>query len=401
MNAAADAQLTIGSGPGAFTVTSGSNVVSGLLAGVTLTLLGTDDRTGDGLDRARRARPRRQGAGARRRREPAAPDDRRRSPRTTRRRRPRSRSPVTSRRPQLANASRARSKTRSAGSASSARASSASPPTRTATSRSTARRSSPRTTPNPTGVAEMFTQGGSSANPDVTFISAADATQGGVVQRERDAARDAGDLDRAERHVADRRRSSIAREGRHEPDLLRGEGDRHAGRRGQRPERRVRERGPRARGDASTAPASRSTPVGYGHNAQFDVAWDGTNFSTFTGTDVAGTINGVTATGNGQQLLVPFATPGFGGLALNITGTTLGDLGTFTYSPGIAQRVSTAVNDATDAVTGYITHRAERPAHDQIKSFNDDDRRHGAADRAVPGAPADRSSRTWRPSSAR
>ena len=41
VNAAADAQLTVGTGPGAFTVTSGSNVVSGLLAGVTLTLLGT------------------------------------------------------------------------------------------------------------------------------------------------------------------------------------------------------------------------------------------------------------------------------------------------------------------------------------------------------------------------
>ena len=38
VNAAADAQLTIGSGPGASTVTSGSNVVSGLMAGVTLTL---------------------------------------------------------------------------------------------------------------------------------------------------------------------------------------------------------------------------------------------------------------------------------------------------------------------------------------------------------------------------
>ena len=41
VNAAADAQLTVGTGPGAFTVTSGSNIVSGLLAGVTLTLLGT------------------------------------------------------------------------------------------------------------------------------------------------------------------------------------------------------------------------------------------------------------------------------------------------------------------------------------------------------------------------
>ena len=41
VNAAADAQLTVGTGPGAFTVTSGSNTISGLLPGVTLNLLGT------------------------------------------------------------------------------------------------------------------------------------------------------------------------------------------------------------------------------------------------------------------------------------------------------------------------------------------------------------------------
>ena len=68
---------------------------------------------------------------------------------------------------------------------------------------------------------------------------------------------------------------------------------------------------------------------------------------------------------------MPFTTPGFGGLALNIAGSTLGDLGTFTYNPGIAQRVNTAVDDATDAVTGYITSR-RTTSHDQIKSFNSD-----------------------------
>ena len=41
VNAAADALLTVGTGPGAFTVTSGSNTISGLLPGVTLNLLGT------------------------------------------------------------------------------------------------------------------------------------------------------------------------------------------------------------------------------------------------------------------------------------------------------------------------------------------------------------------------
>ena len=109
--------------------------------------------------------------------------------------------------------------------------------------------------------------------------------------------------------------------------------------------------------------------VGYGHTSTFDVAWDGTNFSTFAGTDVAGTINGVAATGAGQQLMIPFDTPGWGGLALNITGTTLGDLGTFNYNPGIAQRVSTAVTSATDAVTGSMT-TAQNTLNTQIQTFN-------------------------------
>ena len=77
------------------------------------------------------------------------------------------------------------------------------------------------------------------------------------------------------------------------------------------------------------------------------------------------------ATGSGQQLLVPFTTPGIGGLALNIAGHRAGDLGTFTYTPGIAQRVSTAVNDATDPVTGSIT-LTQNNLNDQIKSFNSD-----------------------------
>jgi len=55
-------------------------------------------------------------------------------------------------------------------------------------------------------------------------------------------------------------------------------------------------------------------------------------------------------------------------LALNIIGTTLGDLGTFTYGPGIAQRVSTAVSAATDAVSGSIT-TSQSDLNTQIKTF--------------------------------
>jgi flagellar hook-associated protein 2 len=108
----------------------------------------------------------------------------------------------------------------------------------------------------------------------------------------------------------------------------------------------------------------------YGKAAQFDVAWDGTNYTTATGADVAGTINGVTATGSGQQLMVPFDDAQAGGLALNVTATSTGAIGTFTYTPGVAQRAAIAVNNATDSVTGFITSR-ENDYKARIKYITD------------------------------
>jgi flagellar hook-associated protein 2 len=93
----------------------------------------------------------------------------------------------------------------------------------------------------------------------------------------------------------------------------------------------------------------------YGTAATFDVAWDGTTYSTFAGTNVQGTIDGKAAVGSGQQLSVPFDDDELGGLALKITATSTGALGTFTYNAGIAQRSATALLDATDALDGYIT----------------------------------------------
>jgi flagellar hook-associated protein 2 len=93
----------------------------------------------------------------------------------------------------------------------------------------------------------------------------------------------------------------------------------------------------------------------YGHAATFEVAWDGATYESFAGTDVAGKINGKDAIGSGQQLSMAFDDPDLGGLALNITSTTTGPLGTFTYNPGIGQRVSTALTQATDALDGYLT----------------------------------------------
>ena len=109
----------------------------------------------------------------------------------------------------------------------------------------------------------------------------------------------------------------------------------------------------------------------YGANASFDVDWgDGSGFTTHAGQDVQGTINGVTALGSGQQLMMPFDDPNAGGLALKITSGGTGDFGTFTYNPGLAQRVQTAVNAATDPVTGYIT-ASENDFKARIQFIND------------------------------
>ena len=78
-------------------------------------------------------------------------------------------------------------------------------------------------------------------------------------------------------------------------------------------------------------------------------------WESHAGTDVAGTINGVTATGQGQALIAPPLDPTLGGLALTITASAPGALGTFTYIPGIAARLDAAASDAIDFGTGSIT----------------------------------------------
>ncbi len=65
----------------------------------------------------------------------------------------------------------------------------------------------------------------------------------------------------------------------------------------------------------------------YGSGASFDVDWGARQLRHHKGVDIAGTINGVAATGSGQQLLVPFADNTLSGLALKITNGVTGDLG--------------------------------------------------------------------------
>lgn len=79
---------------------------------------------------------------------------------------------------------------------------------------------------------------------------------------------------------------------------------------------------------------------------------------TFTGTDVQGTIDGIAATGNGQELSAPTDDPTLDGLAVLVTTpgiTSTTDLGSITYSPGVAQQLVTVADAASNASTGSIS----------------------------------------------
>jgi flagellar hook-associated protein 2 len=78
-------------------------------------------------------------------------------------------------------------------------------------------------------------------------------------------------------------------------------------------------------------------------------------WESHAGLDVAGTINGVAATGTGQVLMAPATDRTLGGLALTVTATAAGAYGTFAYAPGAAQRLNMVATGATDFASGSIT----------------------------------------------
>jgi len=110
----------------------------------------------------------------------------------------------------------------------------------------------------------------------------------------------------------------------------------------------------------SSGYALQVTSAGYGPSQSFSVAETGGGFGlagTFTGTDVSGTINGVTATGNGQVLSAPVSDPTLAGMSLlvSVPGiTSATGIGSFTYTPGVAQALASLASAATSP-TGDVT----------------------------------------------
>lgn len=112
------------------------------------------------------------------------------------------------------------------------------------------------------------------------------------------------------------------------------------------------------------------TSVQYGSNQTFSVTSTASGSGTtglggaagtpvnFTGSDVAGTINGVAATGNGQVLTAPASDPTLAGLAVQVTTpgiSSLTSLGTFTYTAGVAQQLASLAGTASNPGTGSIS----------------------------------------------
>jgi flagellar hook-associated protein 2 len=88
----------------------------------------------------------------------------------------------------------------------------------------------------------------------------------------------------------------------------------------------------------------------------FEVAWDGATFVPAAGTDIAGTIDGVPVTGIGNDMVVPSGSRA--GLRVTYDGTTTGVVGTISYEPGLAQRLVSAVALARDPNGGALTSSA-------------------------------------------
>jgi flagellar hook-associated protein 2 len=88
---------------------------------------------------------------------------------------------------------------------------------------------------------------------------------------------------------------------------------------------------------------------------QADGAGEAGTGTAAAGLNVAGTINGETATGTGQMLTGSSGNANTAGLTLQITATSAGSYGTVALSKGIASLMSDYTSSVTDSTTGIIT----------------------------------------------
>jgi flagellar hook-associated protein 2 len=123
--------------------------------------------------------------------------------------------------------------------------------------------------------------------------------------------------------------------------------------------------------------------AGFGSAQSFTVASDstasgtlgltgGSSSATYAGVDVAGTINGVAATGTGQFLAAPTTDKTLGGLSVQVTAagiTSNTDLGSISYTPGLAQLLSNISAQYADPTSGSIS-QTIKGLQNQSRSLN-------------------------------
>jgi flagellar hook-associated protein 2 len=102
----------------------------------------------------------------------------------------------------------------------------------------------------------------------------------------------------------------------------------------------------------------------------------GVAVKTTAGQDIVGDIDGEDATGVGNILTLNSTTSRANGLSLAVdvsdadVALNFGVIGEVTYLPGLAQSLSSVLNDVTDKSTGALV-RAQQSRVDDVKSFQD------------------------------
>ncbi|HEU20358.1 MAG TPA: flagellar hook protein [Deltaproteobacteria bacterium] len=94
----------------------------------------------------------------------------------------------------------------------------------------------------------------------------------------------------------------------------------------------------------------------------------GLDNTIFTGLDVAGTINGESATGRGQSLTGNSGETNIAGLVIKYSGTETGDAGTVRLTVGVAELFDRALFNITDPYEGYVAFKKDS-LQTSIKDF--------------------------------
>ncbi|MBW2102387.1 MAG: flagellar filament capping protein FliD [Deltaproteobacteria bacterium] len=90
-----------------------------------------------------------------------------------------------------------------------------------------------------------------------------------------------------------------------------------------------------------------------------DLLWTGGDQTVNNGLDVAGTINGESATGSGQILKGDSDEDNIDGLEIKYTGSGTGEIGTVTVVIGAAEQFDRTLYNITDSLDGYLASKQE------------------------------------------